>query len=610
MKGAPFRLCALFLRLVPRMMPLFLAHSHPMTLAAQPRIQYTLSMPRPSSHVFEVSLRISGMPAGKEFLDVQLPVWRPGRYMVLDFAGGVIRFDCRSAEGSGVSWTKTDKSTWRISAAGARDLSVHYEVYADEFDQRTRGLDDQHGFIDGTSVFMYFPEYRHRPLELTVVPPAGWHVTTGLDSSAVNQFHAPDYDHLVDCPLEIGAQRDFTFDVEGVPHVLSIFGEGNWEPDTLIRDIGRIVRANREFWGSLPYRRYVFLLHCVPGGGGGTEHVNSTIMGTAPFVFRNPDTYRGFLGLVSHEYFHTWNVKQIRPAALVHPDFQKENYTEELWMAEGTTSYVDGVLLVRSGLSSREKFLEGLARMVYADRIRPGNRVQSLAQSGFDAWIKYWRGARESFNQESDYYEKGAAASLVLDLEIRHATGNARSFDDLMRTLYLRFPRTGSGYTNADVRKIAREIGGEIVMGAFDSLIYGTRPVDWERVLGYAGLDLVPSDGSPRVWTGMDLSESLGRTTVTRVVAGSPAFAAGLDIGDEVVALEGSRIASAGLSERLKDFAPGQSVRLTVFRRDRLRDFTLKLEKPGVPVYRVREIGNMTPAQKSILDSWLPPSGA
>jgi predicted metalloprotease with PDZ domain len=598
MNTAPVRFCAVLLQVIP------------MIIAAQPSIQYTLSMPRPSGHVFEVTLLFAGLPAGREVLDVRLPVWRPGRYVVLDFAGGVLRFDSRTAEGSPLPWTKTDKSTWRIHTSGATNVRVAYDVYADEFDQRTRGLDDEHAFVNGTAVFMYSPEYRSHPIELNVVPPAGWHVTTGLDSTALNHFHAPDYDEFADCPLEIGSQQDFTFDVDGVPHVLSIFGGGNWEPDTLIRDFVKIIRVNREFWGTLPYRRYVFLLHCVAEGGGGTEHVNSTIMGTGPFVFRNPDTYRGFLGLVSHEYFHTWNVKQIRPAALAHPDFQKENYTEELWMAEGATSYFDGILLVRAGLSSREKFLEGAAHGVYDERLRPGIRVQSLAQSGFDAWIKYWRGTRESFNEESDYYERGAAASLVLDLEIRHATGNARSFADIMREMYRRFPRQGPGYTNADIRSVAGEIGGEGMKGVFDSLVNGTGPIDWERILGYAGLELVAADGVPGVWTGLEFSDYGGRMRIARVVAGSPAFAAGLDIGDEIVALEGNRTTAAGLQQRLKDFRPGESIRLTAFRNDRLREFVVKLEKPGVTPYRIRQMESLTPGQKTILDSWLPAGGS
>jgi predicted metalloprotease with PDZ domain len=581
-----------------------------MILNAQPHVEYTLSMPCPASHIFELMIRFSGLPAERKELDVQLPVWRPGRYVILDFAGGVIRFEARGHAESPLSWRKIDKSTWRIQTEGAPDISIRYEVYANEFGERTRGLDDQHAFVDGSALFMYSPPCRSGPVELTVVPPPGWHVTTGLDSSSANRFHAPDYDTFVDCPLEIGTQKDFPFDVDGIQHVLSIFGGGNWEADTLIRDIGKIIHANHEFWGDLPYRRYVFLVHSVPGAGGGTEHENSTIMGTQPFIFRNPDTYRGFLGLVSHEYFHTWNVKQIRPAALVHPDFQKENYVEELWLAEGGTSYFDGLLLLRAGLSTRQRYLEGVARQVYNDRLRPGNRVQSLAQSGFDAWIKYWRGNSESFNEESDYYEKGAAASLVLDLEIRHATGGAHSFGDVMRSLYRRFPRPGPGYTNAEVRTLAEEIGGEAMGPVFDALIQGTGPIDWERVLGYAGLELVEADSPPGVWAGVECLDTGGRTHVTRVIAGSPAFGAGVDIGDEIVALEGGRVTAAGLTERLKDFKAGDSIRLTVFRNDTLRDFVLKLEKPSVTPYRIHESEQMTPAQRAILDGWLPNTGS
>jgi predicted metalloprotease with PDZ domain len=573
------------------------------------RIEYALSMPRPSSHIFQVALLYSGFPAERKTLDVMLPVWRPGRYMVLDFAGGVIRFDARTPAGSPLRWSKTDKSTWRIELAGASGVSIRYEVFADEFEQRTRGLDDAHAFVNGAALFMYAPEYRSHPLTLTVVPPPAWHVTTGLESTSPNIFHSPEYDTFIDCPLEIGTQKDFAFEAEGVPHVLSIYGGGDWQADTLTRDIAKIVRVNREFWGRLPYARYVFLLHCVAEGGGGTEHMNSTIMGSQPFVFRNPDTYRGFLGLVSHEYFHTWNVKQIRPAALVHPDYQKENYTEELWMAEGTTSYYGGVLLVRAGLSTREKFLDGVAHGVYDDRLRPGNSVQSLAESGFDAWIKYWRGNRDAFNEESDYYEKGAAASLVLDLEIRHVTGNARSFDDVMRDLFRRFPGSGSGYTNADVRRITAEIGGEPMKAVFDSLVNGTARIDWERVLSYAGLDLLPSEAPQGVWTGMDFSDYGGKARITRVIAGSPAFSAGLDAGDEVVALEERRITAASFTQRLKDYSPGDTLRLTVFRSDILREFVLNLAAPAVTPYRIKESGDMTPAQKSLLDSWLPAGG-
>ena len=576
------------------------------TAEAHVRILYTLSMPHPSTHIFHVEMRLEGLPTADSLLDLQLPVWRPGRYMVLNFAGGVIRFEAETQGGRPLSFAKADKSTWRIQTAGTAGLVARYDVFADEFNQRTRGLNDEHAFVNGAAVFMYAPRYRASPVDLEVIPPKNWHVTSGLGPPGQTHFAAPDYDTFVDCPLEIGQQRDFPFDVDGVSHLLSIYGEGSYNADTLTRDFTKIIRTQRAFWRSTPYERYVFLLHCMPNAGGGTEHLNSTIIATQPFTFSNPDSYREFLSVVSHEFFHTWNVKQLRPAALSHPDFQKENYVEELWLAEGTTSYYDRVLLVRAGLMSREKFLSALAQMVYSDRSRPGNTVQSLAESGYDAWIKYWQANREAFNAETDYYEKGMAVSLLLDLELRGRTANAHSLDDLLRTLLARFPRSSGGYKNADVRRVAAELGGTGMNEVFDDFVYKTLPLPWERALGYAGLEVAREDNPPRAWTGMELSEVGGRTRITRVSAGSPAADAGLDIDDELLAVDGFRTSAPEFSRIISPLKPGASLRLTVFRGGKLREFSLTLAAPTVFACTVRESAQMTAVQKEILDSWLP----
>ena len=294
--------------------------------------------------------------------------------MVLDFAGGVQEVEAHEGGGSTLSWSKAGKSLWRVQTNGAGSVTLRYKVYANEFNLRTRGLNDEHAFVDGSAVFMYAEQFRGLPVRLTVEPYKEWHVTTGLEGHG-KEFSAPDYDYFVDCPLEIGNQHDFEFMVDDVPHVLSIFGEGNWNADTLVRDIAKIVRTEKEFWGEFPYQRYVFLLQCTPSSGGGTEHINSAAMGTRPFVFKSPDGYRGFLGLVSHEFFHTWNVKQLRPRG-IHPyDYTKENYSRELWIAEGTTSYFDDLLLIPAGFKTAEKYLEDVASSIQGDRQRPGNSV-------------------------------------------------------------------------------------------------------------------------------------------------------------------------------------------------------------------------------------------
>ncbi len=578
----------------------FLAHSQ------TPSIEYSLGMSKPWTHLLEVEVTFSGLPQKTSSLNLLMPVWRTGRYVVFDFAGGVQEFSAVDGNGRTLAWSKADKSTWRIEKQQSTAVTARYKVYANEFGMRTRGLNDQHAFVDGCAVFMYIEQYRHLPLTLTVVPFRNWHVTTGLDTMPGERFKfsAPDFDHLLDCPLEIGNQKDFEFEVEGKKHVLTIAGEGNYDADTLVNDIATIVKANKEFWGDLPYERYVFMLH-LSADGGGTEHINSTIMQTRPFVFKNRGSYRGFLGLVSHEYFHTWNVKQLRPAGISPYDYMKENYVKELWLAEGTTSYYGGLLLVRTGFIPDSLYLDGIAASVQGDRQRPGNRIQSPSESGFDAWIKLWKGNQQAYNSESDYYDRGSDVSFILDLEIRQRSGNRHSLDDVMRTLYKRFPMSSKGYTNDDVQKTAEEFAGRSLKKLFDEHVDGTTPIDWERYLGYAGLVLQAKDSERKPWLGILTSDQAGTARISRIIAGSPAYDAGLNYGDEVAALNGYRVRSAELQERIAEFKGGEKVRLTIFRNDKLREFDITLRLQDVPAYKIVKVEKPTKLQKAIFESWL-----
>ena len=587
---------------------LLLFVSMTMMMQAKPDIvSYTLGMSKPSTHFFEVAVTLDKLSGSDAHLDFLLPVWRPGRYMVLDFAGGVQEFSATGADGNPLAWKKIDKTTWRVESNGSKSVTINYKVYANEFNQRTRGLNDEHGFVDGSAVFMYVEKYRHLPIALTVHPFGDWHVTTGLDSSneTRNEFHAPNYDVLVDCPLEIGNQKDFPFDVDGTPHVLSIAGEGNWNADTLVKDIAKIVRTTRNLWGEFPYKRYVFLVHCSPSSGGGTEHLNSVIMGIRPFVFKNPDSYRGFLGLVTHEYFHTWNVKQLRPKG-IHPyDYTKENYSEELWVAEGTTSYYGGLNLVRSGFQPAPKYLDDIASSVQSDQQRPGNSVQSLAEASFDAWIKYWRGNQQSYNSETDYYGKGDLVSLLLDLEIRKQSENKASLDTVLRTMYHRFPLSGTGYTVNDLQKVAEELSGERLTEFFAKYVNGTEPLPWDSTLAYAGLSLIEKDSVAKPWMGIGLSESNGRAVVGQVVAGSSAYNAGVDYGDELVAMNGFRLRTSDFGDRIKDLSIGDTIVFTLLRNDKLKTINVTIGAGPLMNYRIEKTKSPTELQKSIYESWL-----
>jgi predicted metalloprotease with PDZ domain len=577
-------------------------------LSQTPTIDYRIGMSKPSSHLFEVEMSLSGLSPSTATLDFLLPVWRTGRYVIFDFAGGVQEFSASAGGGTAVPWAKTDKSTWRVEKGRATSLYIRYKVYANEFGDRTRGLNDDHAFVDGCAIFMYLEKYRHLPLTLTVVPYQDWHVTTGLESvpNEPLKFTARNLDVLMDSPLEIGHQRDFEFEVEGKKHVLTIYGEANYKSDTIIKDISTIVKANKEFWGDLPYNRYVFMLELSTRGGGGTEHINSTIMGTGPNFFKTPRSYQGFLGLVSHEYFHTWNVKQLRPKGILPYDYMHENYVKELWVAEGTTDYYGSLILARTGLVSISAALDQIANMVYGDRERPGNKIQSVEESSFDAWVKLWKGNQQSYNSETDYYGKGADVSLVLDLEIRQRSGNKHSLDDVMRTLYHGFPLSGGkGYTVDDVQRIAETFAGGSLKSLFDEYVRGTKPIDWKSTLRYAGLELQGKDSDRKPWLGAYTYDQNGRTIIRSVSAGSPAYDAGLDLGDEIVALSGQRVRSTDLQDRISEHKAGETVKVTIFRDDKLKDFTIVLRLQDIPSYKIAKIAHPTELQKAIFESWL-----
>ncbi|MEW5798992.1 MAG: PDZ domain-containing protein [Bacteroidota bacterium] len=570
----------------------------------QPTVHYTLGMSHPSTHLLEVQIRVEEVKS--KALDLHMPAWRTGRYFIFDFSGGVQEFSAIDDNGTLLPWKKIDKDTWRIERDGAKTVTVRYKVYANEFNQRTRELNGEHAFVDPAAVFMYVDELKTFPIEISIHPYGDWHVTTGLDEVEGKKFTytAPSFEYFADSPIEIGNQHDFEFLVDGKSHIISIYGEGNWNADTLIRDFTKIILANKEFWGDLPYKKYIFFIHCQPNAGGGTEHINSTIMGARPFIFSNPAAYNGFLGLVSHEYFHTWNVKQLRPKAFAPYDLSKESYTEELWISEGTTSYYDDLILVRTGYRQANEYLDVIAQMISSDRSRPGNSIQPLSQASFDAWIKYWKRQQNSYKAESDYYGKGSHVSLLLDLEIRHRSNNASSLDDVMRTMYRRFPLT-KGFTNTDFISVCEDFAGGRMKEFFNNYLYGTAPLPWENILTYAGLEVSVKDTAKKINLGITTQDVGDKIKVTGVMPNSPAERSGIEINDEIIALNGYRVRTTDLNERISSLGEGNQIVLALFRNDKLKEIKVRLEYFGFAAYSVKKVSTPSNVQKNIYEGWL-----
>jgi len=346
-------------------------------------------------------------------------------------------------------------------------------------------------------------------------------------------------------------------------------------------------------------------VHCSPQSGGGTEHINSTVLGAKRSAFETESGYSSFLRLVSHEFFHTWNVKQLKPKGLTPYNYTKENYTSELWIAEGGTSYYDGLNVLRTRQYDLEEFYKEIITAVDDDRRRPGNRLQSIADSSFDAWIKFWKPTQNKFDSESDYYGRGSYICMILDLEIRNSSANKRSLDDVFRKMFNDFPLDVEGYTNDDFKSYAEEAAGVNLDKFFNDYVYGTQLVDWEKYLDYAGLKLSSEEKTIIPALGLKTSFKEGKITVDEVIAGSPAKMAGITVNDEIAALGRERLSYEAMEKKIKDLVEGDSVTLTVVRNDKLSDVILTLRSTTIRDYRLEKTPDPTTLQKEIYESWL-----
>lgn len=570
-------------------------------------VSYTVSMPYPSNHLFEIKMDLENIPfSNEEYLDFILPVWRSGRYVIFNFSSGVQEFTASDISGNQLKWNKTEKAKWRVENKNINAVIITYKVYSNEFGMRTRGLNDEYALIDPSAVLMYIEKYRHNALKLNIRPYGNWHVTTGLDkSNSDNNFTAPDYDYLTDCPLVIGNQDDIEFNVQGKKHVASYLGNVNYSTSEITGDLEKIIEENNEFWGGLPYNNFTFLFLFTGDEFGGTEHMNSCIINIPSFYLTDKSHYNDFISVCSHEYFHTWNVKRLRPKGITPYDFTKENYTEELWIAEGTTSYYEHIILLKTGQEKSEDFRENLQKAIMKYDSRPGNTIQSLAESSFDSWIKFWVNTPNKWISESDYYSKGAILSMLIDLEIRNDSQNKYSLDNVMRTMYEHYPLSNGGYTNADFINICNEFAGQNIQHLFDKYLYSTDSIDWNKFLNYAGIKLVKSVKEQKSSIGVSTYDDGNRLKISYVIPESPAYDTGLDMGDEIIALNGYRVNSSSLAKRIESMNDGELVKLTIMRNNKLKEFNVAVKSSPVYDYKIEKLGNATDLQIKIYNSWL-----
>ena len=594
-------------------------------------IAFTIGMSRPHTHMFEVDIRIKrSNPAAVESLI--MPVWTPGSYLVREFERNVQDFSAKDATGQALKWEKTNKNTWRITTNGVTEWHATYRVYANELSVRTSELNSGHASWNNANLLMYLDGFLKSPSTVHVLAPDVWKVATGLPLAPgpKNTFQAENFDILYDSPFEASDFKTLVFNVKGVPHRIVIDGEGNYDAEKMRRDVQKIVETEVEIMGGeIPYKDYTFILHLRSNAGGGLEHLNSTSLGYPRFGFKvgredratssGPNTtqqperdYRGFLSLVAHEFFHLWNVKRIRPDALGPFDYTGENYTKVLWIAEGITDYYADIALRRANLISDREFLSATARAFQTLQNTPGRLVQSVEESSFDSWIKYYRQDENSINSQVSYYEKGAILGLLLDLEIRKRSNGTKSLDDVMRYLLTEYFKKDRNYGPEDFQKACELMAGSSLEEFFAKYVRALGELDYNAALNAAGLHLETTttigEGEKPVdkaLFGADTVWEDNRLLVRRVYAGSPAYDQGLNTGDQIIALNNMRVTKEFFDARMAEKKPGDLINLTIFRFDDLSTLLIKLGTRTEGTYRIVPLQNQTEAQKQVYKAWL-----
>ncbi|MEY5133007.1 MAG: hypothetical protein RLZZ198_1011 [Bacteroidota bacterium] len=551
------------------------------TAAFGTKISYSLKMPRPQNHYFQVEMQVEQVK--QKTATVKLPVWAPGSYLVREFSRHLNQVKAYSLQGAVLPITKKTKNAWEIDLKGQTAFVVKYEVYAFELSVRTSFLDETHGFVSGPSMFMYLDGHKETGGELLVQPHSSFkRISTGLtQKSDVKQgnnqtFTFDNYDQLVDCPIEIGNQYEFDFEAAGVKHTVAMYGEGNFDPERLKEDMAKIVEEETKVVGVNPNKRYVFIVHNVVGGDGGLEHCNSSVLSVDRWTY-DGSNYINFLNLVAHEYFHLWNVKRIRPIELGPFNYDQEVYTNYLWVMEGFTSYYDELILRRCGFYSQEEMAKKIQIAVNYVESSVGARVQPVAHASFDAWIKAYRPNENSSNTTMTYYSRGMIIASVLDVMIIKHSNGKECLDHLMQDLYQTYyVAKKRGFTDAEFKACLTKHTGQDMTEFFLKYIDGTEVIPYSMYFLPLGVDVSDIGGVKPVF-GANVAEEGGKVIIKSIRANSSAEDAGLSVNDEIIACMNYRVDKSMLDALMNGAAVGDEFELTISRDKLMRKVIVKI---------------------------------
>ncbi|HUE85489.1 MAG TPA: PDZ domain-containing protein [Vicinamibacterales bacterium] len=580
--------------------------SGPIHAQADAPIRYTLRFPAAQTHYMEVEAVYP--TGGRPQVELFMAVWTPGSYLIREYQRHVEDVAARGSGGA-LSVQKSAKNRWRVDTGGAPAVTVSYRVYGREMTVRNNWIEHGFAMLNGAPTFISLVDGLARTHEVRIELPSQWKASaTALMpvSGQPHTYRAEDFDTLVDSPIILGnpVQRDFT--VAGKRHVAVFEGDTTFfDVDRATADTQKIVEAGGQVMGGRFDYPHYYALNLIVDAGGGLEHKNSFLVMANRFTTRTRRAYLNYLGLVAHEHFHVWNIKRLRPIELGPFDYENENYTKALWIAEGFTDYYAGLLVKRPGISTRDEFFEELSGHIEAVQTTPGRLVTSADMSSFDTWIKQYRPDENTANTTINYYPKGVVIALLLDTRIRKATGGAKSLDDALRLAYERHAGA-KGYTMEQFYQAMSDAAGVNLRDWFARTAESTDELDYTEALDWFGLRFRPVDArNQRAWLGATTRNDAGRLVVSQVRRQTPVHAAGLNVDDEILAIDDVRVRADGLAARLDQYRPGDEVSVLVARRDRLMrmDVTLGAE-PG-RVWRLEPAPNATEEQKRRLSDWI-----
>lgn len=576
----------------------------PSTLFAE-SIHYTVDMANPENHIFQVTMYYKGFKP-QDTIVLKMPVWTPGYYQRLDFGKQVKNFKCTvTGKVQPLPFYNKD-NVWKIATGKLNDIEIHYDVQATRAFVANPYLNEERAYIIPAGVCMHPAGKINLPVSITVNPKQNWSITTGLDPVAgkTNVFHAPDFDILYDSPILAGPIETLnSFEVKGIPHYFKGIQLGEFDRNKLIGDLKKIVETATDLIGHIPYKHYTFI--AIGPGAGGIEHLNNTTFSFSGNNLNDRSAYLRMLFFLTHEYFHHYNVKRIRPIELGPFDYDQGNRTNSLWVSEGISVYYEYLIVKRAGLCTEEELLDAFRKNMSAFENKTGKNYQTLAQASWETWSDGPFGrVNDAINKTISYYDKGPVVALLFDFKIRHMTKNKYSLDDVMRELYYTYYlKQKRGFTEDELKQTFEKVAGGKIDELFD-YVYTTKDLDYETYLGYAGLNVDDSLRTlPGPWSGMNTRQRKDTIFISSVEYDSPAWKAGLRSGMIIQSINDQP--NMPLDEMTKQAKVGDKTKLNVWSDGKNDTITFEWGQRKMKSYVIKALDHLTVEQKQLYKNWI-----